>query len=48
MKTVKSNWLHYPSGIKYAILFTVGAGNQSNKNNRTYLNSYFLARSPKA
>jgi len=22
-KTAKSNWLRYPSGMKYAILFTV-------------------------
>jgi len=33
IKTAKSNWLRYPSGMKYAILFTVGARNQgSNKN----------------
>jgi len=46
IKTAKSNWLRYPSGIKYAILFTNNTRNQFNKKNRTYLNSCFLAGSP--
>jgi len=46
IKTAKSNWLRYPSGMEYAILFTPGTRNQANKKNRTYLNSCFLEGSP--
>jgi hypothetical protein len=34
--------------MKYAILFTIGTRNQGGKKNRIYLNSCFLAGSPKA
>ena len=48
INTTNNNWLRYPSGMKYAILFTVGTRNQGSNRNRTYLNPFFLAGSPKA